>query len=401
MRASRQIVRVTAEHALAWLPASLRTRIVGERYSWDRDDLNCVARAAKGEKRLLIGPANSASQGVYWANAARSLEGVEAQSLAFVRPGLSFTKDPDFAVPGTVGWYSRAWAARQRRAIIDTFTHILYESELPIIPGLYGDDIRSEIQDLCEHGIKVAMVAHGSDVRTPSQHVTIERFSPFSESLDGLTDVLEKKTTKNRAILDSLDVPKYVSTLDLLSYVPEARWLPILTDPKRWTALPFPGLGSHKLRVLHAPSRPELKGTPAIREAMGSLVDAGLIEYQELTNVRYEEMPARISWADVVIDQLAIGPYGVTGVEAMLAGRVVVAQAGDFVRSEIVERTGRDLPILEANPETIETVVRSIALEPTSYAEVARESRSFALDVHSVKRAAEALRPFLFSEAQN
>ena len=392
--------RVASEYVASLLPYPIRWRLTGRQYAWNFFQMRPIAKAGDGDVRLLIAPVNWASQAYYWARAAETLPRVSACNMVFGHTPSGVTVAPDVAVDKQVGRYSRAWALRQRKEILNNFTHVIYEAEYPILPSLYGEDVVAEINDLQSHGIQVAMLSHGSDVRTPSEHVETEPYSPFRGPLDGLTEALETGTALRRGALNQVNAPKYVSTPDLLRYVPQAAWLPTLTDPARWVDLPAPRLGEHKLRVLHVPSCSALKGTAHIRPAMERLQDQGLIEYTELEGVPYQEMPERIAEADLVIDQVSMGLYGVASVEAMLAGRPVVAQAGDFIRQQVKERTGWDLPIIEATPDTIQQVVADIAQDPAAYSQVAQEGRKFALEVHSQKRAAEALRPFLLPRAQ-
>lgn len=391
-------IKSIAEWVLPALPRRPRELLVPPRYSWNHKDMLQVARVENAEVGLLIAPANYASQAYYWARAAETLPGVKAQNLVFgYNPGGANRKS-DVAVKSNVGWYSRIWAQRQRRHILSNFTHVIYEAEREILPALYGSDLLAEIQDLQDKGIKVAMLSHGSDTRTPSEHVKTHPHSPFREDLDGLTAALEQTTATNRAVLEALDVPKFVSTPDLLNYVPNARWLPTLTDPQKWIALPPAQLGQRKLVVLHVPSLSALKGTSYVREAMSRLQDEGLVEYIEAENVPYEDMPELVGRADLVIDQMSMGEYGVAAVEAMLGGRLVVAEVGEFVRRHIREETGWDLPIIDANPDTIYEVVKGIANSPEDYLYLTVEGRQFAQAVHSGGCVAEVLRDFLITQ---
>ncbi|MBD8022242.1 glycosyltransferase family protein [Microbacterium gallinarum] len=377
------------------LPAALRRRLVPAEYSWSYADLRPVARAKPGNTRLLIARANFASQGYYWARAAETLPGVSAVNLAFGwAPEIAHIK-PDVAVKGNVGRHSHLWARKQRKAILRGFTHVLYEAERPLLPTLYDGDLVAEINDLQDHGIAIAMVSHGSDTRVPSRHVELEPYSPFVDPLGGLTANLETSTRLNHQALDALGLPTYVSTPDLLLYRPEATWLPTLTDPQRWERLPASAFGTRTPVVLHVPSRSALKGTAAISPAMRRLEHLGLIHYVEAERVPYEDMPTMIARADIVIDQLSMALYGVASVEAMLAGRIVVAQAGQHIRTHIARETGWDLPIVEANPATISDVVEDIATHPGHYRDRIEQGRRFAREVHSDAAAAAALEPFL------
>ena len=50
----------------------------------------------------------------------------------------------------------------------------------------------------------------------------------------------------------------------------------------------------------------------------------GLVDYTPLRDVPWSEMPGVIASADIVLDQFALGGYGVAAVEAMASGRAVV-----------------------------------------------------------------------------
>lgn len=377
------------------LPAMLRRRLVPEEYSWSRAELKPVALAKPGDKRLLIARANFASQGYYWARAAETLTGVSAVNLAFGwAPSIAHIR-PDVSVEGNVGRHSHLWARKQRQAILRGFTHVLYEAERPILPSLYDGDVVAEIDDLRSHGIKIAMVSHGSDIRVPSRHIELEPYSPFADSLNGLTETLETSTRLNHRVLDAVGTPTYVSTPDLLLYRPEAMWLPTVADPRRWETLPKPALESRTPVVIHVPSRSALKGTSAISPAMRQLADRGVINYVEAERVPYKDMPTVISRADIVIDQVSMGLYGVASIEALLAGRIVVAQAGRHIREYLAKETGWNLPIVEANPDTISEVVAEIAMDRRSYRNLAEQGRLFAREVHSQEAAADALASFL------
>ena len=391
--------RLFREWILPSMPRTLRERIVKPKFAWSFSDTRSIATAGDGEVRLLIAPANYASQAYYWARAAETLPRVSARNLMFGYGPQGSSVKPDFTVVTGAAWLSKAWAKRQRREIIDGFTHVLYEAEKPILPAYYDNDLQAEVRDLNAHGVRTAFVCHGTDIRRPSEHVTRERFSPFQSSLDGLTESAEKVTVINRAILDSSKDPKFVSTPDLTQYLSGATWLPTLTDPHRWESLPAAQLGKRKLVVVHIPSRSAMKGTSHIRPALKRLQNEGLITYVERQGVPYEDMPGLIGSADVVIDQVGMGLYGVASVEALLAGRVVVAQAGDYIRTYIKNEVGEDLPIVEANPETIYEVVKHIAQNPGDYAPRTISGPQFARHVHSAERAAKVLSPFLLGSS--
>ena len=57
--------------------------------------------------------------------------------------------------------------------------------------------------------------------------------------------------------------------------------------------------------------------------------------------------------ADLIIDQLHIGSYGLLAVEAMAMGKPVICWISDYMRGHYPP----DLPIITANPDNIQTVI--------------------------------------------
>lgn len=397
-RLAGSLRREVAGYAIPLLPDALRSRFVPPRYRWSHADLRPVATATPASTRLLVARANYAGQGHQWARSAETIPGVSAVNLHF-RPDGNTTRGPsDFSVRKAVGESSHIWARRQRKAILQSFTHVLIEAELPILGPLYGGDLVREVHEFQDAGIKVAFVSHGSDTRLPSMHRELEPHSPFHSDLDGLTQVLEDKVRKNFELMDELALPEFVSTPDLLTFRPNASWLPVVTTPDRW-AKPTPTrLTSERLVVAHVPGgQPILKGSASIAPTLRRLHDEGVIEYVELKGVRYEDMPARLAAADVVVNQVDMGLYAAIAVEAMLSGRVVVSHVWDSVRERIRSRTDTDLPIIQADRNDLYDVISDIATNREKYADYGQKSREFALDAHSRKHAGLVLKDFLES----
>ena len=395
---AKNLRREIAAYTIPALPEPLRTRIVPPEYNWTHRDLKEVATCGLAPTRLLIARANYAGQAYQWARAAETIPGISAANLRFLADDNLIRSPSDFNIRKTVGQGSHIWARRQRKAIQDSFTHVLIEAELPILGPLYGGDLMQEIHDLQDAGIKVGLVSHGTDVRLPSLHRELEPHSPFHDDLGGLTLVLEEKAQRNLELMDELGLPEFVSTPDLLQFRPDAQWLPLVSDPDAWSK-PLPTrLERQKLVVAHVPGRqPALKGTPSIVPALHRLHDEGVIEYVELHGIPAVDMPSNIARADIVVNQVDMGLYAAVAVEAMLSGRIVVSQVWDSVRQHIRSETGADIPIIEADRTDLYDVVKDIATNRDKYIDVGQKSREFALAVHSREQAGLVLKDFLES----
>lgn len=337
--------------------------------------------------RLLVGPANFAGQGWAWARAAeRGLEGVAAQNVAVERP-LVFPAD--LLVPVPV-YRSAPWAALMQEHTLAHATHVMVEAMRPLFDVRNGDDASGDLAVLRRHGVPTALAAHGSDVRLPSRHVELYPWSPFPRMPADLVGRLQAQAERHLRIAAAHEGPVFVSTPDQLDFVPQGTWLPTVVDPARW-ATDRPVLERERPVVLHAPSNALLKGSEHVEPVLRRLEAEGLVEYVRVEGVAPEEMTALVQSADIVVEQLVLGLYSLAAIEAMAAGRVVLAHVHPRVR----ERLPRELPVVEADPATLEQVLRQVLADRERYREVAASGVAYATEVHDGRRSAAVLAPWL------
>lgn len=355
-----------------------------------------LATAEGGTRRLLVAPANFASQGFFWARAAERNRDVVAVSLQHFSQTQPFIGPADVSLDYRVGRHSKLWAEKQLAVLARDFTHVLLEASIPVLGGMNGTDLRAEVATLTDAGLSVAVVSHGSEIRQPSIHRSLEERSPFGKADPQWVAALEQRAKQNIEALDELGVQEFVSTPDLLEFRPGATWLPLLTDVEKWRGIDPRPVQAERPVVLHVPSsNAALKGSEPIGREMRRLDQAGAITYVEASNVPYEHMPRLIEQADIVVNQVGIGSYGALALESMLAGRPVVTQVWDSVRDHILSETGHAVPIVEANADTVFDVVQDLAADPEARMDLARRSREFADAVHDSSRVAGLLAPFL------
>ncbi|MFK4083805.1 hypothetical protein ACI2LF_06845 [Kribbella sp. NPDC020789] len=369
---------------------AVRARLRGLRYAYAT--LPAFPPAATTPVRLLVGSTNSAGQGYAWARAAETLPGVSAVSFA-VHRSAAFRFAEDYGVPQS-WWNQSRWARAQREHVVGSYTHVLVESLRPLLGYGGHPDAAADIAVLREAGVEVALLFHGSDIRLPSRHAARERFSPFAHH-DEFTDRLEVQARRHAELIESLGLPVFVSTPDLLVDVPQAQWLPVVIDPTPWAAAARPLFSGERPVVVHVPSSARLKGTARIDEVLTGLHERGLIEYRRITGVPHAEMPGVIGAADIVVDQLGIGLYGVAAAEALAAGRIVVSYVGSELRARVRSLTGREVPIVEADDDTLSDVVGDLVADPGTAAAQAAAGPEFVAELHDGRRAAEVLSRWL------
>jgi glycosyltransferase involved in cell wall biosynthesis len=341
---------------------------------------------------LAIGPANSAGQGWAWARAAeRHLDGVSGHVVA-VRNNV-YDYPADVLISRERYRNDVAWQLRELADARSRWTHALFEAGRPLLGGLAGRDFTGDAELLRAAGVETGLVLHGSETRDPRRHRGREEFSPFADPRDALTKKLQ---TRVDLLLPAVTAfadgggTVFVSTPDQLADVPGATWLPVVVDARRWA-----GEGEILTRdvplFVHAPSHPALKGSARVEEVLRPLADRGLIDFELVTGLPPAEAAGRVAAADVVVDQLLLGLYGVLACEAMAGGRLVLGHLGETLRS----RVDRPVPVVEATPRSLAEVVERI-LDDREWARAqALAGPEFVQTLHDGRRSAAVLAPFL------
>lgn len=350
-----------------------------------------VLPTATADTRLIIGPANSAGQGHAWATAAKTIPGVDAINVA-IDHGSPFHFAADRLIT-TAERVDDTWVRRFDEEVARTRTHVLLESGSTLSgSSLEPAQVAAQVSAFEESGLHVGMVLHGSEIRSPRQHVVLHPASPFRQGEPEWVAALQTRSDRTRALVEWLGIPVFVSTLDLLDYVPWATWLPVTVDAARYRS-DEPVLERERPVVLHAPSNQLLKGTQVIEPVLSALHDEGLIEYRRLVDLDHAQTAGAIRSADIVVDQLGMGLYGALACEAMAAGRVVLAEVGDTVRSRT---PGTKPPIVEITAETLEPVIRRLVGESRDEGRAAAAAGpAYVAEYHDGTAAARVVSAFL------
>jgi len=169
-----------------------------------------------------------------------------------------------------------------------------------------------------------------------------------------------------------------VGSWDAHRWVPEAHVVPPPIDLTRYPVLPAPE--NERVRIAHAPSNRAKKGTDAVIEACRELpVELDLIE-----GVKHDEARRRYAGADVIVDQLVVGWYGLFAIESMATARPVVTYLHDDA-VELTERAyGVRVPIVNATKETLVEQLRPLVESAELRRELGERGRAYVERVHDM-----------------
>ena len=183
----------------------------------------------------------------------------------------------------------------------------------------------------------------------------------------------------------------YAVSPDLLSMVTETELLPVSRDMRQWTPL-YPEPRARPC-VLHAPSHRGVKGTRFLLEAVERLRREGVpFDLQLVENLPHAEAKQRYKEADLVVDQLLLGWYGGFAVEVMALGKPVIAYLRESDLQALPEAMRKELPVIDANPETIYDVLKEwLTTRRHALPERGRAARAYVERWHDARAIAKRL----------
>ena len=142
--------------------------------------------------------------------------------------------------------------------------------------------------------------------------------------------------------------------------------------------------------IVHAPSNPEVKGTKYILDAAMKLETKGLAKFKLIQGMKHDEALSLLQNADIVVDQLIIGDFGVLAIEAMALQKPVVC----FMRPKVLsyyEKNFEGFPVINANINDIYEVLENLVTDSKLRAEKGKLGRRYVEKYHDPDKNAELL----------
>ncbi|OLE19738.1 MAG: hypothetical protein AUG88_00100 [Actinobacteria bacterium 13_1_20CM_4_68_12] len=176
-----------------------------------------------------------------------------------------------------------------------------------------------------------------------------------------------------------------VGSYDAARWIPEADVVPPGID--LGAIAPVPPRVDGQLRIAHAALSRRRKGTELVVAACDELgLDLDVIE-----NVRHDEVGPRLARADIVVDQLNSGWYGLFAIEAMAYGKPVVGYLHDEAATRTAAAFGVEVPIVRTTKETLATDLRTLARSDEERRSRGAAGRTYVERVHDADKMADRL----------
>jgi hypothetical protein len=314
--------------------------------------------------RVLHAPVEIAGQMVLSVLGQRELG---AQATGFARlHSFNYEPAPDIVPPASrVGYLRAASRAVRSHDLIHFYfgqSFLPRQLDAPWLPRL---------------GKRVVIEFLGSDVRMPSVEA---RRNPHYVPIEWEDDAratrlmrLWSKVTQGHVIVGDHSLDAY-----LAPHFPHIHVIGSRVDIRQLVPAP-PDPRAQRMRVVHSPTHHAAKGTEFVRRATAELVAAGApIDYIEVRDLSHHEALEVYRSADLVVDQLCSGGYGVFAAEALGLAKPVVC----YLLPEIEATYPAGMPIINANPNTLEQVLAEWVDRPQDRHERGLASRAYAERVH-------------------
>ncbi len=174
-----------------------------------------------------------------------------------------------------------------------------------------------------------------------------------------------------------------VSTPDLIEWSPNAKWVPNPIDLERYQ---YVGTEDHSgnLRIAHAPSDRAVKGTEHVIKAVKSLIEEGYdVELVLIENMPHQMAIEQYKHADIVVDQLLVGWYGVLAIECMALGKPVCVYIREDLQSYLPSS-----PIVNVSPKSLKEDLRLLVEDASMRKKIGERARRFVDVTHDAKKIA-------------
>lgn len=199
-------------------------------------------------------------------------------------------------------------------------------------------------------------------------------------------DENEKQIIENIKRISSCVEHCIVADLELKQYVqnyyPNIHFLRTAIDLNNYSFVGVANSTKKKMKIVHAPTHAEAKGTRFIIGAVERLKSEFDFDFELIQGMKHEEAKRIYRESDLIVDQLCFGTYGVLAIESMALGKPVIC----YLNEEYLESySANELPIINANPDTIYDVLKQCLKNREGLVEIGLQGRRYIEKYHAVE----------------
>lgn len=325
--------------------------------------------------RVLHLPVNIASIPSHTVRGLRQI-GVDAQGLIFVNTpwqsedGLKVIELSSPRKPNLWIWKNFRWLYHYLRGIAwaDAIHWYFGSAALP-----WGFDLKY-IKALKKPGVVEWL---GTDIRIPEIEFKDNPYyaAAFPNGYEYQNESLQKSRYVQKRFADSGFVS--VASMGMVPYIQEDVSCQVYVVAQRIVVSDYhpryPEADVSKPIVVHCPTAPIAKGTPAVIKVIKELRTKYNFDFRLIQGVSRRETLQQIQHADIYLDQFVAGNHGMAALEAMAFGKPVLC----YIKPSMIDKYPSDLPIVNANQDDLGEILEPLLREGRLRHEIGKRSRAY------------------------
>jgi glycosyltransferase involved in cell wall biosynthesis len=315
--------------------------------------------------RILHAPADVGGHAAGLAQAEREL-GLRSDVAVFAASQYGYASDIEFDLQDRGPWRRLGTRAAFTARALRDYDIIHFNFGQSLITLRAAGRVLNELPLLKRAGITILVTFQGCDVRPQADCFCTQEHCRAEDRY---------RAPNAARFLRYADRCFHLNP-DLRRWLPGSRFLPYASVDLATVGSPAELPPADVVRIAHAPSNREVKGTAHVIAAVEQLrADGVAVALDLIEGVSREEVLKRVAAADVVVDQLLIGWYGGFAVEAMALRKPVVCHILEQVPED--NPFGDELPIVRATPATLLERLRELVLDRDLRVRLGAEGRQF------------------------
>ena len=339
------------------------------------------------ELKVIHGMSEVAGQGIYTVQGLRA-NGVDADMAVWRKNPSGYDVDIDLHIGRNKVIYPiyflKMWSFARKAQKKYNVLHAHFGYSL--MP--FNWDINKDIK----LGIKIFAEFHGSDIRHIFNDV---QYRYYSVRPNGKSIPTQRKRLKHLIegadgiILHDAELMPHLPKIDIPVYIVPLRvdmskFEPVYIEEKR-----------EKPIIVHAPSKRSTKGTEQILEILDNIDrEFELILVEGKTQEEAFEIYKK---ADIIIDQVSVGSYGVFAIEAMALGKPVIT----YISDEMKKTFPTSLPIVSAGFEDMKNAIERLIDDFELRKKLGKAGREYVERYHDTYKVTKYLKDIYTGECPN
>lgn len=315
-----------------------------------------------------------AGQGIYSVQGLRA-NGVDANMVVWSRNPNKYPVDIDLGIDKNNKVKLPVYAVKMGLFALKAM------SKYDVVHSHYGYSLLPfgiDLPFLSAFDKKLFVEFHGSELRFVFKDIKYKyyRVSPPEEPIRKRMQRRLKKLLKyaDGVILHDAELREHLPDLDIPVYI-----VPLRVDLSKFDPV-YPDKENRRPIIVHAPSKRSTKGTDEILVSLKYVSEA--YELILVEGKTQEEAIEIYRKADIIIDQISVGTYGVFAIEAMALGKPVVTYISDEMRETLPE----ELPIISADFDTLPQVIDRLLSNGEKRNSIGVASRRYVERFHDNKK---------------